>query len=115
FIGCIAAYFLSYNVIVRKVGFFGGMTFCLLSLIFVVLSLYSASSYEDNEYCVVIEKKCPIYKSIEIEDDNILIEVVGGTELKLEKEEDESPQGLVKVRLNKSVQGWVKKGEVEVL
>lgn len=112
----IATYIFVQNVLMRKIGFFGGAGLLIATIIFISFSFVAASEYENSDTVVVTSFKVSLKSDAKDSADNVSIPFHRGTEFEiLEKIEDVNNDVWYKVRLNNDVAGWVKINDVEEL
>lgn len=119
FSGCGALYLFSSNVLLRKVGFFGGFSFLGLCMIFLVCAYSSAQAAESHDYGVVMAYKAdlqtePREAGEETENEGTL---TWGTKVRIISEETDAEGNVTwyKVRLNSDYIGWLPSADVEVI
>lgn len=106
---CIALYVYSTNVILKKIGFFGGIPLIGLSLLLIIFALTGASASMDSDKGVITEYKV----SLRTESDNnskvSAPPLTQGTILEImeKKKNEDSDDIWYKVRLNSDYAGWI--------
>lgn len=113
FVGCLAVYVFTRNVMARKVGFFGGFIFLGLSLVALVFS-FMAASYLTEEG-VVTGAKVHLRSEASVNSKENAVALTRGTRLWVL---DSFPAGSehpqwYKVRLNSDFVGWIQTSDFE--
>lgn len=110
FIGGVAIYLFCGNVFLRKIGFFGGISLFILSIVSVVFAFMSASYFESSDKAVLMTYKTEL--KIEPSADakpasNLMCQ---GTVFEIVAEESDvnGKPSWYKVRLNANIEGWLK-------
>lgn len=118
FIGCAALYIFTRGVILRKIGFFGGMIMFLLSLMFELFAFMGARAFNSRGDGVVTAFKTTLLtepgKEAENEKGGVLTK---GTEVQIVSEETDAEGNVTwyKVRLNSDYIGWVQRDQIEIV
>lgn len=118
FIGCAALYIFTRGVMLRKVGFFGGMILLLLSIMFEMFAFMGARAFNSRGDGVVTAFKTTLLtepgKESETEKGGVLTK---GTEVKIVSEETDADGNVTwyKVRLNSDYIGWVQSDQIEIV
>lgn len=117
FVGGVALYLFCGNVLLRKTGFFGGITLFVLSIVFVVFAFMSAKYFDAKDSAVLMTYKAEL--KIEPSADakpasNLLCQ---GTVFEIVAEESDVNGKPIwyKVRLNADIEGWLKAEDLEVI
>lgn len=113
-LGCIATYLFSSVVIIRKVGFFGGIIMLFLTIIFVIFAFSSAAEFKREDHAVIVNSKSVLYKEPMQDSQAASTPLHSGTELKILTEEGAKGEWR-KVKLNSSLSGWIKTSDIEVI
>lgn len=119
FSGCVALYQFNSNVLLRKVGFFGGLIFLGISMICLVCAYMGAAEADNHEYGVIVAYKAelqtePIRNNNSGKNEGVLTR---GTKIRIISEETDA-EGTVnwyKIRLNSDYIGWVEAKEIEII
>lgn len=117
-IGCVALYIFTRGVMLRKVGFFGGLILFLLSLMFVMFAIMGARAFNSRGDGVVTAFKTTLLtepgKESENEKGGVLTK---GTEVQIVSEETDAEGNVTwyKVRLNSDYIGWVQRDQIEIV
>lgn len=114
---CGALYIFTSNVLLRKIGFFGGFIALGLSVITLIFALISASDRNKDLEGVVIAYKVNLYSEPSSTSKpganaltrGTLLEVIG------EETDEEISQKWYKVRLNPDYSGWISATDFEVI
>lgn len=115
--GCIALYFFRREVIVRKIGFFGGFGFAALTIIFLWFAFASARACMEHNQGVIMGYKVVLLSEPFTTAKSSSIPLERGTRLdviEVETDKDEKPEWY-KVRLNSDIIGWIPASEFEVI
>lgn len=107
FLAALASYFFSSNVIVKKIGFFGGIVCMAACGLFVAFALMAAEAYENDSRGVVIANKVTLYKSPDINSAAVGTPLHAGTEMSVLSQKTDGADKWVQVRLNSSTSGWL--------
>lgn len=118
FIGAVALYIFSRTVILRKIGFFGGMICFLFSFVFVVFAFMGAKSSDSRETGVIMPFKVSLLTEPgkESNGEKALV-LTKGSKVQILSEEVDA-EGTVtwyKVRLNSDYIGWVAASDLSVV
>lgn len=112
FVACLAAYIYFADVLIRKIGFFGGLSTLFLSIVMVLFSLMAAS-YHSNEG-VILSPKVKLLSEASASAKEMPVPLTRGTRLSIldsqAKEEGKAPEWY-KVRLNSDFVGWISAGD----
>lgn len=118
FVAAVAIYIFSRNVILRKVGFFGGMALLFLSVIFVIFSFMASKAQTATDTGVVVGYKVTLLtepgKEADANKGGVLTK---GSKVQILSEEVDA-EGKVtwyKVRLNSDYIGWVSATDLEIV
>lgn len=118
FIGCVALYIFTRNVLLRKAGFFGGLILFFLSIIFVMFAFMGARAFNSRGDGVVTAFKVTLLtepgKQSDSDKGGVLTK---GTEVRIISEETDAEGSITwyKVRLNSDYIGWVKVEDIEIV
>ncbi len=108
FVACLAAYIYFRDVLIRKIGFFGGLSTLFLSVVMLVFSLMAAS-YHSNEG-VILSPKVKLLSEASTSAKEMPVALTRGTRLSIldaqTMEEGKVPEWY-KVRLNSDFVGWI--------
>lgn len=116
FIGCLATYLFTRTVILRKIGFFGGIVTVALSIIFLLLSFASASAANSRDRGVVLGYKVPLRTEPELSSKASPYPLTRGTVMSvLDSVSGDAERGKwYKVRLNSDYVGWISATDFEI-
>lgn len=117
-VGCISVYLFMDNVLLRKIGFFGGMASLGISILFVILAVFSAKAYYEADQAVVKTYKIKLLQEPSNDAKTNAYPLNTGTLLEVvevEQDETENATGWVKVRLNSDYIGWVRQEDIEII
>lgn len=117
FAGAVALYLYGGSVIVKKTGFFGGLVFLSLSLVFLVIAYIGASSYDNHEYGIITAYKVNLLTEPNEVTDTEEDLLSRGTKIRIVAEETNAEGEVTwyKVRLNSDYIGWLKAEDLEVI
>lgn len=115
FVICIAMYVFTRNVLVRKIGFFGGLIFLGMSIITIIFS-FTAAGYKINEG-VVIAPKVKLKSEMSTSAKENAVSLNRGTRMELldSVPANSSKAQWYKVRLNSDFVGWLMSDEFCVI
>lgn len=117
FLGGVAVYLFVGNVLMRKIGFFGGIILFIASVLCIVFSFMSAGYFDSHDRAVLQAYKTELL--IEPSSDakaatNLLCQ--GSVfEIVAEETDIDGAPAWYKVRMNADVEGWIKASDVEVI
>ncbi|MCH5227569.1 MAG: tetratricopeptide repeat protein [Muribaculaceae bacterium] len=119
FAGCANLYLFTSNVLLRKVGFFGGFILLGWSMICLVCAYMGAAETRNHDYGVVMAFKAPLQTEPTLNNESEQNEGVltRGTKIRIISEETDA-EGVVtwyKVRLNSDYIGWLEAKDVEII
>lgn len=108
-IGCFALYIFSSQVLVRKIGFFGGGAMILLCASFITFAFMAANSVNKKERGVITEYKVELKSEPSTSSKSVAAPLTQGTMMNIiNNQKDENDNVLwYKVRLNSDYVGWV--------
>lgn len=116
FLGSLALYTFTPNVLARKTGFFSGLTFLIFSLIFIIFALISAHQYSRTDEVILMEFTAPLLDQPNEKANSASSILNKGTKLQiLESKKSEDGTDWLKVKLNSDNIGWIKKNSVEAI
>ncbi|MDE6006879.1 MAG: tetratricopeptide repeat protein [Muribaculaceae bacterium] len=113
FILALAAYMFTSDVLVRKIGFFGGFVCLGVSLITIIFAFMAASFKSDDG--VIIEPKVKLHTEASISSKESPVALTRGTAMKILDSYpagDKNPQWY-KVKLNSDFIGWIQSSDFE--
>lgn len=117
FIGCVALYLFCSNVMLRKTGFFGGITLLIVSLVFLVFAFMAASYSESRDRGVLMAYKTELLVEPSPDSKPATTQLCRGTCFDIIAEETDV-QGVptwYKVRLNANFEGWLRASDIEII
>ncbi len=117
FCGCVALYLFLDGVLIRKVGFFGGMATLALSLILLIFAFMTAGASTKNNEGVVTGFKVTLLADPIDGSKTVGFPLNRGTVMDVLNQETETGTGTkwLKVRLNSDYVGWIKAADFEVI
>lgn len=107
FIACLSCYLFCKNVIIRKIGFFGGIFFIFISILTLIFS-FIASSYKSNQG-VIISPKVKLLSEASSNSKENPVFLTRGTRMTILDiyPTDSNEPKWYKVRLNSDFVGWI--------
>lgn len=114
-IAALCCYIFSHNVILRKVGFFGGMIMLCATVILLICASSAARAWEKNDIGVILENKTSLRSSATDTAKLVATPLHGGTEMEVISEDNVSGTVWYECKLNSQVHGWLPKGELELV
>lgn len=116
FLGGVALYVFTPNVLARKTGFFSGLTFLGFTIIFIIFAFMGAHRYEKQDEVVLLQFNTELLKQPESKAAPASSPLYKGTKLKIvETKQGADGQEWLKVRLNSEFQGWIKSSDAEII
>lgn len=118
FIGATALYIFSRQVLLRKIGFFGGFSTLIISIIFISISFMGAHQAASTDRGVVMSFKVSLLTEPGKESDsgkgNVLTK---GTIVNIVSEEQDVEGNVIwyKIRLNSDFIGWIPAKSLEII
>lgn len=116
-IGAVAIYIFTSNVLLRKVGFFGGFITFAISVITLIFALISASERKKASEGVITSYKINLYSEPSQSSKAGMNALTRGTLLDIMEEETPEDTNIkwYKVRLNSDYSGWISSADFEVI
>ena len=111
----VLCYFLSGNVLVRKIGFFSAIGCVALTIIFGCFTVGARNHWANRQICVVTAFESTPLPKPDKEEKSTLTPLVAGTLLSTPETDTPTPEGWVFVRLNATTAGYVPAEEVTVI
>ena len=116
FLGGLALYMFTPNVLARKTGFFSGLTFLGFTVIFLIFAYLGAHQFERQDEAVLLDFTTELLEQPQEGSKTTSSQLHKGTKLKvLEVKEGSDGTEWMKVRLNSNNVGWLKNSSVEVI
>lgn len=116
FLGGLALYMFTPNVLARKTGFFSGITFLGFTTIFLIFAFLGAHEYNKKDKAVLMNFTTNLLGSPESGAKEISTLLHKGTKVTvLESKKAADGQEWYKVKLNGDNIGWVKKEGIEII
>lgn len=116
FLICLTLYMFTPNVLARKTGFFGGLTFLGFTLIFLIFAYLGAYQYNREDEAILTDFTTQLLEQPETGSKPTTTPLHKGTKLKiLETKPGADGTEWLKVKLNSENIGWVKKNGIEVI
>lgn len=115
--GCVGFYIFSQNVLLRKVGFFGGFSLLILSALFVAFSFMASAHMKSKDTAVIMEYKVSLFSQPDDDSKTSATPLTRGTVVSiLESDSDGDGTPLwYKVRLNHDFVGWIPASAIEII
>lgn len=115
--GCVAMYYFREEVLLRKIGFFGGIGMLALCLTFNILSIVTAKASQINNEGIIIEFKTSLKAEPYESSKTVGIPLVRGTKMTIMdiQQEEGQKERWYKVRLNTDIAGWIKSKDFEII
>lgn len=98
----------SSNYLLKKIGFFGGITIAIFSLIFAALGFEQKKNEEDNSYAILMAPSANVVASPD-ENATRLFVIHEGIKVKIDKKEND----WLHIKLSNGNTGWIKATDVE--
>lgn len=117
FLGGVAVYLFCSGILLRKIGFFGGICVFLLSVIFLVFAFMGAGYHDSHDKAVLMSYKTPLLLEPSSDSKPSSNQLCQGTVFDIIAEEsgiDGSP-AWYKVRLNSDIEGWIRASEITAI
>lgn len=112
----ISLYVFVNNVLIRKIGFFGGIFMIVLTMILLLFSFMSAREYEKQDKGVIISFSSPLKSEAKESSEEVTIPFHRGTEFDIIEEYlDVNNEKWYKIRINKNIAGWINQKDIEVI
>lgn len=118
FIGCVALYIFTSMVLLRKIGFFGGMVLLGASVVFLIFAFMGANAYNSEEEGVLMPFKTVLQTEPGNSPDNEKgLILTKGTVVRIVSEEVDAEGNVTwyKVRLNSDYIGWVAVTDLQII
>lgn len=116
FLGGLALYMFTPNVLARKTGFFSGIVFLAFSVCFLIFSYLSARHFNSKDQAILIEYTSQLLKEPLDGANPVSSTLHKGTKVEILEEKSGNDGALwYKVRLNSENIGWVKSQFLEVI
>lgn len=115
--GCIALYIFRREVIIRKIGFFGGFGFAFLTSLFIWFAFASAAACNEHNQGVIMGYKVSLMAEPLATSKQSSIPLERGSKLdviEIEIGKDQKPEWY-KVRLNSDIIGWIPASDFEII
>lgn len=104
------------QVSLKKVGFFGGLVMLVFSIIMISLSTISKHNIENGTVCVVTVPQVTLKLLPQDKSKDVATPLTDGTILTiLEKQDNSTESGWMKVYLNSEYTGWIKNSEIKTI
>ncbi len=117
FIGLLAVYLFCSNILLRKTGFFGGIVMLLCCVAFLAFSFMGANAFESRDKAVLMAYKAQLLIEPSSDAKPAANQLCQGTifEIVAEESDVEGNPTWYKVRLNSTIDGWIKADAVEII
>lgn len=117
FVGCVALYIFTRIVVLRKIGFFGGIVMLAASLFFIIFAFMGARAYHSDSEGVLLGFKTELLTEPGASPSNTekALILTKGTVVQILSEEVDAEGSVTwyKIRLNSDYIGWVPASELE--
>ena len=116
FLGGLALYMFTPNVLARKTGFFSGLVFLGFTVVFLIFSYMAANNFTREDEAIILDFSTQLLEKPQSDAKPSTTPLHKGTKLKI-LEEKPAGNGNVwlKVKLNSSNSGWIKKDQLEII
>lgn len=114
---CVGLYYFREEVLVRKIGFFAGLTFLGLCIVFNILAITSANAIDKANEGVLMEFKTSLKAEPFANSKSVGVPLVRGTKmevLEIQNTKNGRP-AWYKVRLNSDIAGWIEAQSFELI
>lgn len=116
FLGGLAMYIFTPNVLARKTGFFSALTFLGFTVVFLIFAFLGAARYKADDEAVLMDFTTELLRDPEVNSPASSMPLHKGTKLKiLETKTGTDGSEWLKVKLNADNVGWVKREGIEVI
>lgn len=116
FLGGLALYMFTPNVLARKTGFFSALTFFIFTAIFLIFAYLGAREFKRQDQVILTEFTTQLLKEPNATGAPATTPLHKGTKLKvLETQKGGNGEEWMKVKLNSENVGWIKKTSAEVI
>lgn len=116
FLGSLAMYVFTPNVLARKTGFFSGLVFLGFTAVFLVFAFIGADRFERHDEAVVTEFSVELLRSPQAGSPSASSPLHKGTKVRVLGEEAAADGSRwLHVRLNADNSGWLPAGQLEVI
>lgn len=116
FLGGMALYMFTPNVLARKTGFFSGLTFLGFTVVFLIFAFLAANNFNRQDEVILINFTTELLDQPREDASSTTTPLHKGTKLKiLETKAGGDGTEWLKVKLNADNVGWVKKEGIEVI
>lgn len=113
----VAVYLFCSNVLLRKIGFFGGILMLFMSVVFIIFAFMSAAHFDSHDQAVLMTYKTPLLIEPSSDAKPATNQLCQGTSFQIVAEETdvEGNPTWYKVRLNSDIEGWLKASDLEII
>ena len=116
FLGGVAMYIFTPNVLARKTGFFSGLVFFFFTVIFLIFAYMGADRFNRQDEAVLMEFTTRLLQQPEEKAKPSTSPLHKGTKLKiLDTKKGADGTEWIRVKLNSDNVGWLKKQDIEVI
>lgn len=116
FLGGLAMYIFTPNVLARKTGFFSALTFFIFTTVFIVFAYLAAGHFKSQQEAVLVGFTAALLEQPEAGAKEGTAPLHKGTKFKiLETRKGKDGTEWIKVRLNSENEGWLNKQEIEII
>lgn len=116
FLGGLAMYMFTPNVLARKTGFFSGITFFIFTCVFLIFSYMGTIQFNRNDEAVLMEFTTRLLEQPDEKSSPSTSPLHKGSKLRiLDSKISSDGTEWVKVKLNSDNSGWVKRNQIEII
>lgn len=116
FLGGLALYMFTPNVLARKTGFFSALTFFIFTVIFLIFAYLGAREYKRQDQVILTDFTTELLNEPKESGASVSTSLHKGTKLQiLETQKGPDGEEWLKVKLNSENVGWIKKKSAEVI
>lgn len=116
FLGGLALYMFTPNVLARKTGFFSALVFLGFTVIFIIFAFIAASQYSRKDQVILMEFTTQLMEKPDAGSQKVSSPLHKGTKLQvLDTKTGSDGSEWLKVKLNSDNIGWIKKDNAEVI
>lgn len=116
FLGGLALYTFTPNVLARKTGFFSGLTFLGFTVIFLIFAFLGSHEYNKQDKAILMDYTSTLSDQPMDNANSVTSPLHNGTKVTiLETAKGQDGNEWLKVKLNNDNIGWIKKDKVEII
>lgn len=116
FVGAMALYTFTPNILARKTGFFSGLVFLGFTVVFIIFAFMASGAAQRQDEAVLMSVTTELRELPEESSGSASSPLHPGTKLRI-LDEKKGPDGTewLQVRLNSDNSGWIKKQDIEII